>query len=241
MSYYFNQDGFILSNTGDPWRGKGDLAFRSAHYAMVKKDYLMLERLADLLMKPARRWPTTMDHRDGPKYEHRKAEGFRSMTRDPYIIFYAACVEMDRKQFIEVVKPPWYIFSPSFNLWRRYLITGRRGYFKAYEWTARVGLALNPNLPMFAVYLACIKAWIAQSDKVQERLRKFVPENNLACYQLTQHPLAHHHEMRIRSYIGRKGFVWQGDPWRTDWLPGGEFWYMDKEVLMYFYNRNKQR
>ena len=51
------------------------------------------------------------------------------LTRDPYIYFYAACVMLDRKQFISAVKIPWYLYRPNTWRWRKYLITGE-GYKK---------------------------------------------------------------------------------------------------------------
>ena len=53
------------------------------------------------------------------------------MTRDPYDYFFTACVEMDRKEWIEEVTIPWYLYRRKTWRWRRFLITGK-GYKKDY-------------------------------------------------------------------------------------------------------------
>ena len=50
---------------------------------------------------------------------------FRSqtrMTRDPYTAFYTACIMLDLKEDIEIVKIPWYLYRPEVWTWRRRLI-----------------------------------------------------------------------------------------------------------------------
>lgn len=54
------------------------------------------------------------------------------MTRDPYTLFYAACVALDRMQFVEVVSLPIHLWRPVFGAWKYYLLTGRGK--RLYEW-----------------------------------------------------------------------------------------------------------
>jgi len=48
------------------------------------------------------------------------------MVRDSFIALYTACVFLDRKQFIDAVPMPWYLYSPEVWRWRRRLIKDER-------------------------------------------------------------------------------------------------------------------
>ena len=44
-----------------------------------------------------------------------------SITRDPWTLFYAACIHLDRREYI-VMKPQWFIYRPSLWSLRRALL-----------------------------------------------------------------------------------------------------------------------
>lgn len=90
--------------------------------------YNALGVCADLLLE-GRRWPTDLDHVNDYLY----GSPFK-LTRDPYALFYALAVHLDRLQFIEVVKIPLRLrfYVPVYWAWRRYLLTGKGK--KIYEW-----------------------------------------------------------------------------------------------------------
>ena len=46
-------------------------------------------------------------------------------TRDDYTWSYAAAILLNRKDFIHIVRSPWWLFSPTYAAWVRYLRTGR--------------------------------------------------------------------------------------------------------------------
>ena len=70
--------------------------------------------------------------KDGPVPWPRKYRTRTGMTRDPYIYFYAACVEFDEINYIKWTKMPIHLFRLKTWLWRSALITGKRS--KLYEW-----------------------------------------------------------------------------------------------------------
>ena len=235
--HFFKKAGVILE-TGPNGDHKGDCIFRTAHFAMTKNDYLLLFSCHDLLLT-RRRWPVELDDPSGQ--EHRKKDGLGSMTRDPYIMFYAACVMMNKHHFIDTIKPPWYIYRPHFTAWRRYLRTGRPRYKKRYEFWARLGLILFTP-PAYAVYLDAWMAWIARSPKIQELLSLCTPHWNYCLKQLIEHKLRHLDKTFIENYLPRKGFVWQAENMSTepqDYLVGSDEYLMDREILLYVYNKNK--
>lgn len=96
--------------------------------------YEALEIMADLL-RQRKRWPDALNHiHDSGNFIEAKLTGrYRSqhnMTRDPYILFYALCVHLDRRQFIEAVPIPWWLYSRRTWVWRKALIN--KEYFQKY-------------------------------------------------------------------------------------------------------------
>ena len=59
------------------------------------------------------------------------------MTKDPYIAFYAACIHLGFSDVIQDVAMPWNTYSPSTNVWRKYLITHNAKYLKRYRFRQR--------------------------------------------------------------------------------------------------------
>ncbi|HDY67501.1 hypothetical protein LCGC14_1578650 [marine sediment metagenome] len=240
MSYYFKHiTGFILSNTGQPWKGKGDLLFRTAWFALFRKDYRMLNRCYHLIQE-GRRWPKSLDDPRGRKYEHRNP--FR-LTRDIYIALDCAAYQMGISYYISKAKPPWYIYRPAFNTWRKYLITGEQKDKERYERWAAISLWFTPNMPAYAIFNNCWMAWVAKSEKVQRTLSKHVPDWNLCQRQLINHPMKNHDELEISAFEPGEGMIWQWDDKRY-WsekrklLPRDEEYYLDRESLKYVHEEN---
>lgn len=242
--FFLDNDNFMLSNTGQPWKGKGDGIFRTALFAMCHKDYKLLYECRRLLFI-RRRWPKRLDSPDG--IEHRNPW---IMTRDPYVTFYAACKEMNRHEFIKCVKPPWYIWRPAFNLWRRYLITGNPKHKRQYERAVRWSKPFEKNKPMFAIFNAALMAWVAGSEYAIRVERERCPEWNLAVRQLTKHPDRIKDAKAIGEWKPRKGFWWQIDPRTThgkhifdnpEFLPEDQSYYLDRDTLDYFVARNYEK
>ena len=220
--------------------GKGDCIFRTAHFAMIKNDYRFLTKCWELCYN-RRRWPEDLDDPRGRKYDRRKKKGFRSMTRDPYIMFFCACKEMDRIQLIESVTVPWYTNRPSLKWWRRYLITGKEKHLKRYEWWDSLELAFF-RLPSFALYLNCWMAYVAKSKKMMERYQSLCPSWNYMLYQLTLHPLRYLHHGFVEAFKAGDGFVWQADHYhKRELLPEDAEYKLDQGILMYIYNVNQTR
>lgn len=130
---------------------KGDCIYNTCRKIIDEQDrsewaYNALEICADLL-KQNKRWPDWMNHERDTKNRIEwwwskllwnldliKTQKYRpqsSLTRDPFIYFYTACVVLDRKEWIEDVEIPWWLYRPNTWRWRKYLITGK-GYKKDY-------------------------------------------------------------------------------------------------------------
>ena len=110
---------------------KGDMIYATCRKIIDDNDtspwaYNALEIMADLLFK-RKRWPDSLNHElDAKNFIHAKLTGrYRSqknMTRDPYILFYALCVHLNRPQFIETVTIPIHLYSRRTWVWRKTLI-----------------------------------------------------------------------------------------------------------------------
>ena len=61
----------------------------------------------------------------------------QTMTRDPYIAFYADCIRLDHPERIREIKLPWNAFAPSTYYWRKYLISHNTVYLKCYRFLQR--------------------------------------------------------------------------------------------------------
>lgn len=239
-SYFFKKEGVILARTGDPWEGKGDCLWRTAHFAMIKNSYSMLFTVGDLLFRQ-RRWPEALDDPSG--IEHRKKQGFGSMTRDPYVMFYAAAKQMNRVQLIEITPIPWYCWRPGIATWRKYLITGSDKHERRYEFWHSLELMTLKWMPAYARYLSCWMGWVADSEKIMARIRPYVPLWNLMQRQLTRHPLRHLDHTFIECYLPRERYLW-GMQYRDQdlkFLNGLDKYQLDREALHYVWNENKRR
>lgn len=147
-------DGFFwrkkANNSWDKSDGKGDLIFNTCYKIFRDRDksdwaYHAMVACSDLLLS-GKRWHDRMNDDTDCKYWiqriinrstrdllkvfgikiHPKFRYQGRMTRDPFIALYLVCVFLERKQFIEVVKMPWYIYSPEVFRWRKRLIKDDR-------------------------------------------------------------------------------------------------------------------
>ena len=146
--WYIHKSGVILAPSKD-WEpviylfspeGIGDCMNRSGEWAAKKKCYKTLYTVTRWL-KERKRWPDCFNNdrmaksriqREWSKWMYklniRENVLYRSqsyMTRDSYIPYYYACLVLGHHWKIAEVKPPLYLYRPTFNIWRRYLITGR--------------------------------------------------------------------------------------------------------------------
>lgn len=55
------------------------------------------------------------------------------MVRDSYTAIYPALILHKLDWMIKVIKPVWYVWSPGFYCWRKYLITKKPVYLKLYR------------------------------------------------------------------------------------------------------------
>ena len=118
--------------------GLFDLLYNTCRKIIDDKDfspwaYEALERCADLLSRGIR-YPgieQMAKNRVGLRIskilyrlrlvKHQKYGPNTKLTRDPYCYFFIACVVLDRRQFIQAIKVPWYLYAPHFWAWKRYL------------------------------------------------------------------------------------------------------------------------
>lgn len=115
-----------------PTQGNGDLLYNTFRMIIATEDksewaYRAFEACFDCLAH-GERWPdsmsvfvTTTNHRQD------------QLTRDPFILGYACAVYLDRKQFIESVPIPWYLYRPEVWAWRRALL-GKRNCYPFWRW-----------------------------------------------------------------------------------------------------------
>jgi len=82
------------------------------------------------LLSQNKRWPDRMNQ---PAVEGKKPYRSQySMTRDPFVLFYACAVHLNRKTFIKT-KPPWWLYRPELWALRRALL-GKRNLFRLWHW-----------------------------------------------------------------------------------------------------------
>ena len=123
--------------------GLSDIIFNTCNKIIEDDDesdwaYDALCICMDLLMD-GKRWPNPNPEQAAKtRLEHRwsrllfrlgkKTVKYRpqhSETRDGYIAWATLCVKLNATELIEDVVPPWYLYTPSFWNWWKYLITGK--------------------------------------------------------------------------------------------------------------------
>lgn len=254
MPYYYFKYGVLL-HKGDEWQkdlygydpeGKGDCIFRTAIYAITKQDPEILNSLA-LLLKKRIRWPEDLNNDSDIKnpifsylYKLKKYKpryrSPRSITRDPYVLFYTACYFLDREDFIRTINVPWWLMRPDLFFWMRWLRTGKRK--KSYEFWASLSLDISLAFGMknFALHLAAWMAYVIDSEKIKRKLIPFISHWNHLLKVLANHPLLHLDELFIENYISKEGYQWAADEWlNTSHLCKDEISHLDKDILEWAY------
>lgn len=244
-NYYYLDEGLLRAHSPD-WEirrdgeasdGIGDLIGRSAKAALAYNDPTMLKSCINLLKK-GMRWPDSMspknmarnrlDHQ-WSKWMHKlgkqkyvKCRPQGSITRDPYVGVICACQLMPGFwQSIRTLKIPWYLNRPDLYFWKRYLEKGK--YKRQYEWWALLGL--NKKTPVFVLYHIAWMAYVADSEKIKDKLFKYLPHWNILlrvlCVGLAI-PWEHTEDYRAKS-----NYQWQRPKWDTP--PEDSIYYLDKD------------
>lgn len=145
--YVEDSDQWELDQFRQDAKAKGDIIYNTCRKIIDDNDcsewaYRALEICAELLYE-RKRWPDEFNHPNDAKNineyiisklfydagdnDWRLYRPQTNMTRDPWIYWIALCVHLNRRQFIEVVTIPFYLYlnSPTTWVWRRFLITGK--------------------------------------------------------------------------------------------------------------------
>lgn len=241
MNKYYKHAGVVLHKSPkdpvDPI-GKDQCIATTAHMAMVRGDYDMLLKCADLLIWRMR-WPDDLWHPDGKEL----MDPYK-MTIEPIVMTIIAAYQMNRLQVIDTIRIPIYCWSPHWAAWRMYLLTSKKVYKWIYEATYLMSLTLGlTGSDARSRYLGAFGSWTAKSKRIQKRLRRSVPDWNYCTRQLIEHPLNYLQKDFIEFYLPRDGYLWQEDekPKDPDYLMGSDEYHPDREVLLYIYEQNKLR
>ena len=235
----------LLLETAQPWQieqfgfdahGKDNCLFISSIAAICYENYDMLRAVADCLLQ-RRRWPVELDQPEDKNYR-----SVKGMTRDPYIMFYCAAHLLNRRQFIDAVKMPWYLYRPNVWAWRRYLITGEEKYKRKYEFWQKISLRFKH--PVYALNLAAWMAYVAESNEIKDELDDILYANGIVNHLLlellicdTVNPWL----AEVDQYQPRIRFYWTAEPWEAEQLPLYDGPYaIDKDILYYLINRQTQ-
>lgn len=267
---YFYEDGIWTRKTSPQWEIDmygfppnviGDLLFENAHWAFINQNLQLFTEI-NLHLEEGKRWPDFMMEGDENKYSknriqcwwsrvmvrngYRETQLFRwqkGMTRDPFNMHYCAALLLELPDYIRLAKPPWYIWRPTFNWWRRYLITGNKFWLKAWEIAELI--SVTKKTPVFSNYLTAWQAYMVDSTEVKRLIGKHTDTWNYCIRQLIHHPLRYLDEPFIMAYKPRYNFEWQKDMVREPYPnklipdPNPDVQYLDLEILMFVHTRNK--
>jgi len=116
ISNLYKEDGWyrdidhnwILEKYGFQSKGRGDLIYNNLRKIIETNDkskwaYNVFDKCTVLLIQ-GKRWPDSME----PPKVDKKYDKFRAqnnMSRDPWVMYYAACIYLDKREFINL-KPP---------------------------------------------------------------------------------------------------------------------------------------
>lgn len=182
MSWY--KDGYFWRKHSPDWEmkkygfdvnGKGDLIFNTMNKIIMDKDRSDWAHdahyMCKLLLMDGKRWPGRMNHKYDAKTmrEYRKSKRAsnhklyrpqHNMTRDPYIAWMRACIDLDQRHMIEDVKIPIKLFMPNVWAWRNYLITCDEKYNRRYKFWELFSI----NEPDYAQHLTELMEGIVLFD-----------------------------------------------------------------------------
>ncbi len=212
--------------------GIGDCIGRSAKAALVYHKPEMLQKCVDLL-KIGKRWPDELEgvncaknwfdytwsrlrYKLGISTWYRKYRHQTSITRDPIIGVICALWVMDWFTFrmslnnwgkqIKDIKIRWWQNRPDLYHWKKYLETGKAKHKRKYEWWAKIGL--SKRTPVYVLNHMAWMAYVAESDRMKEKLWSHIPHWNYLLRELTNHPLNHLHRILIENYQAKSGSQW---------------------------------
>lgn len=117
----------------DPW-GLSDLIYNNLRKIIEDGDksvwaYKVFDQCTVLLIN-GKRWPDDLNppkiYTDSKKYRRQK-----SITRDPWVLYYAACIHLNKREFI-ALKPQWRLYRP--NLWElRKALLGKKNSYRLWR------------------------------------------------------------------------------------------------------------
>lgn len=110
-------------------RGLGDLIYNNLRRIIEDKDTSKwaenVFNKALVLLIQGKRWP---DELDPEKVKGKKRyRSQKSMTRDPWVMFYAACIHFNKREFISL-KPQWRLYRPELWALRKALLGEKNSY-----------------------------------------------------------------------------------------------------------------
>ena len=232
--------------------GKGDLIWWMALYALITGDARTIRECIRLLNEE-KRWPDSMnqeiDAKNRVQYFFSKLSHkiglidshlFRSqnsVTRDPYIMLICA-IYWHQYEMIQDLKVPWLINRAPLYWWKKYLENPTRFNKEKYEDSAirNIDWSMAFGYHAYVKHLNAWMAWIAKSEKVQEKIKPLVPEwNGLLKLLCGEHTLT---QEDIDNFKPMKGYIWNASTF--DYLPDrlepGEIIYMDKAILQFVFD-----
>ncbi|MFH0757354.1 MAG: hypothetical protein V2B15_08715 [Bacteroidota bacterium] len=89
-----------------------------------------------------------------------------AMSRDPFMAYFASCVHNNRRDMIEKLTIPWYLYRPNVWTWRRYLITLDEKDLKRYLFWEK--LLIKSSRREYAANLVRIRANAAGVPEILE-------------------------------------------------------------------------
>ena len=249
MSYWYMDKGYLRARTGQElWYNGfkpdaiGDLVYNQAWLAWAKKNYKLLGPLIQLLNQ-GKRWPNTFNDPEHiaknklDKLIHPlKYRPQNDVTRDPYVMVIAVTFKISPERICDIrdLKIPWKINRPDLYYWRKYLLTGKIKYLKRYEFWAGLSLMFTgKSKKNFILTLHCVKAYIACSDKMKQKLSKYIdPWNMLQMGLIGEYNDFNQYKEDASYYIAKTNIQWNQSDWREPGFWNDErFWNDEDEFL----------
>jgi hypothetical protein len=240
MEHYVKINNLIYSPPRNRM-GKGDVLIRSVEYAIARNDHDVLEEVHRNL-KAGRRWPPEMDLPDD-KENYRSA--FK-VTRDPIILFLAACKIMDREDLMDI-KFPIDVWRPHTSAWRRYLIKGKGKWL--YEVLELINLRLHHK--MFSYHLCAHRTYVTGTDRIKKRMNKLFPPthwNTLIKVLIMQNQeWLDGYKYEAEVFLEREVYTWsKEDPYEGKiidqsgiLIAKGLLWWAIDNIISYLYSAKR--
>lgn len=250
--YYY----WFIDGNGDKWllckipgRGKGDLIFRMAFYALVTGDPKVI-RACIRLLNDRKRWPDDLNEPEDAKSwiariinrtlnklfgTHRPFRYQGRMSRDPFIMLLAAIYWHQYEMIRDLNPAPWYLQSPAFRYWVRFLRDNNAKDKRRFERFMLFGINVSIafGFPMYVKSLSAWMAFIARSQKVKAKLLPFIPDWNLVNQMLCGENVE---VEKINAYRSREGWYWNSEKDFNDRLLGpNEPVYLDRDALNFVF------